>query len=347
MHKIKPYLLNLFFTIPVIIFTISSCASKPNIPYPGRMSENFAKLEQWNPLLASEIRKLPEFQDGITIQEEKALDDFVELYADNPKAFSNTFKQMYQVGKPKVRKYCTPLQALYWLFEDGAFEEARAVLEDYQLIALLDYSWVLGNTEHIFHWKWKTKEAALLYQNCSDNSLKIKIDQFKKENKGATGYIIELAKEYPEKFDYHFNEAKYHKFLTKTQKRWNDFSTVVERLNAPELIDYYEGKSFVYSGYYRTGHPASYIFKKGSGNCDAHVSFTVYCLIKAGYNAWRKSVSNREHVTTFYKNEEGYYILDRAHKRTIAGKSRIRGPFNSVSEIENKYFSTGSKIIGY
>jgi len=178
MHRIKPYLLFLF-TIPVIIFTLYSCATKPNIPYPGRMTENFSKLEQWNPLLANEIRKLPEFQDGVAVQEEKALDDLVELYANNPIVFSNAFKQMYQVGIPEVRKYCTPLQALYWLVEDGAFEETRFVLEDYQLFALLDYSWVLGNTAHIFHWKWKTKEAALLYQNCSDNALRVKIDQFK------------------------------------------------------------------------------------------------------------------------------------------------------------------------
>ena len=51
MHRIKPYLLFLF-TIPVIIFTLYSCATKPNIPYPGKMSENFSKLEQRNPLLA-------------------------------------------------------------------------------------------------------------------------------------------------------------------------------------------------------------------------------------------------------------------------------------------------------
>ena len=36
-----------------------------------------------------------------------------------PQKFDSTFKQMYQVGKPDVRKYNSALQAMFWLFEDG------------------------------------------------------------------------------------------------------------------------------------------------------------------------------------------------------------------------------------
>jgi len=157
MHKIKPYFLFLF-TIPIVIFTLYSCANKPNMPYPERMSENFSKLEQWNPLLAKEIRKLPEFQDGVTVQEEKALDDLVELYANNPKIFSNAFKQMYQVGKPKVRKYCSPLQALFWLAENNKTKILKLTINSKKPMSAIYYAW--GNEDN---------ESTNRFQNKWDN----------------------------------------------------------------------------------------------------------------------------------------------------------------------------------
>ena len=202
MKIIKPYLQNLLFTIPVIIFTLYSCASKPNIPYPGRMSENFAKLEQWNPLLASEIRKLPEFQDGVAIQEEKALDDLVELYAENPKVFSNAFKQMYQVGIPEVRKYCSPLQALFWLAEDGKQAFFEDSVSNCSLDKLLDNAWNVATSNFD---SFIEKEAEKVISSCTDDEILKLVDKHMEQDfDGTTSqYIISLAKKYPDSFVYH------------------------------------------------------------------------------------------------------------------------------------------------
>ena len=93
--------------------------TKPNKPYQGYISDNFARLEQINSLVGMELRKLHEFQDGGSDSQKTALDDLATLYHSNPSAFDNTFREMYKIGMPKVRRYCTPLQALFWLFEDG------------------------------------------------------------------------------------------------------------------------------------------------------------------------------------------------------------------------------------
>jgi hypothetical protein len=70
-------------------------------------------------LLAQEIGKLPEIQDGISDSEAIALEKLCDLYMKNPENFNKTFEKMYQVGKPEVRRYCSPLQAVYWLIMDG------------------------------------------------------------------------------------------------------------------------------------------------------------------------------------------------------------------------------------
>ncbi|MBW1764565.1 MAG: hypothetical protein JRJ23_07490, partial [Deltaproteobacteria bacterium] len=220
----------------IAVFLTGCATTKPNIPYQGPYPPIYHALSIKNPLFAEELGKIPEIQDGISKAEADTLALMADIYLKDTEKFDSMFNQMYSIGKPEVRKYNSALQAFYWLLEDNAIEKANIVLNNYQLTKLLDYSWVLGNTEHIFYWQWKTKEARLLYQSCSDPSLIDKIDKFEKENKGSTGYIIELAKEYPEKFEYKYDETTYDEFRSKTKKRWEQFDTVVERLNAPELI---------------------------------------------------------------------------------------------------------------
>ena len=73
-----------------------------------------------------------------------------------------------------------------------------------------------------------------------------------------------------------------------TGHRWADFNIVTNRLNSPELIDYYERKRFRY--HYETGHggdfqEVKYVFKHNKGHCLQISAFTEYCLKKAGYRA--------------------------------------------------------------
>jgi hypothetical protein len=71
--------------------------------------------------LARELGKLPELQDGVDQDDLEALRVIRTVYRENPKEFDAAFAEMYKVGKPEVRRYCSPLQALYWLAEDGRF----------------------------------------------------------------------------------------------------------------------------------------------------------------------------------------------------------------------------------
>ena len=338
MHKIKPYLLNLFFTIPIIIFTLYSCASKPNIPYPGKMSENFSKLEQRNPLLASEIRKLPEFQNGVTVQKEKALDDLVELYANNPKIFSNAFEEMYQVGIPEIRKYCSPLQALFWLAEDGRNKEINEILEPYSLDRLLDKAWAKNkSTEKGPYIKvlQLTKEQV--------QSIIAKMSNEKQEfyeemsPKTINDVILIQYKDNPRYFPSEIRKTIKSSLKEKPNKnyknylRWNDFNTVADRLNSPELVDYWTKDDLNLSyQYYRGDHKTNnYVFKSKRANCKDTTQFIVECLHRAGYKAGDLLVAVGEgHNICYYWDKGNLYVIDNANP-----KKGIRGPYNSFKEI--------------
>ena len=127
----------------LIIFT--GCSSfgptKPNSPFSGPYPSTFNDLAIINPLLAEELGKLPEIQDGISDNDVVVLKEIVKVYKTNPKAFDKAFEKMYQVGLSEVRKYCSPLQALYWLAEDGKINELHSQIHDYSLGNLLRSSW--------------------------------------------------------------------------------------------------------------------------------------------------------------------------------------------------------------
>ena len=183
---------------------------------------------------------------------------------------------MLQIGLPNYRKYNTPLQSLYWLFEDNREKVAKQILENYDLIKLLAVTWPSP--------KWLS--------------------------------------EHPE-------------LLPKYKQRWDDMDTVVDRLNSPELIDYYEKRYFKYV-YYRSGNATpDLMFTKKEGNCDAYAAFTILCLGNAGYNAWKLNPPG--HVTVVLKNTDGkYYALDNA--RNI-DKKRIgfSGPFDEMKDLILKF----------
>ena len=52
---------------------------------------------------------------------------------------------MYKVGKPEVRKYCSPLQAIFWLSEDGHYEEMNKIIDTYSLKQLISKAWNFGS----------------------------------------------------------------------------------------------------------------------------------------------------------------------------------------------------------
>ena len=113
-------------------------------------------LGEKNLLLAMELGKLPELQNGVTAGERQALEKSLEIYEDCQDKFSEAFEAMFTVGKPEVRNYCSPLQALYWLVEDGRTSEATNLIRNYNLKRLLDLAW--GNETELAQTKQIYKE---------------------------------------------------------------------------------------------------------------------------------------------------------------------------------------------
>lgn len=230
--------------------------TRPNTPLQGPHPEAIEKIQQANPLLARELLKLPEIQDGISPEEAASLAEIARIYSDCPEDFEAAFKQMYQVGLPHVRRYCAPLQALFWLFEDGQLnEEECEFISNYNLRMLLQLSW-----------------------------------------------------------DY------------EQDHRWKDFDQVKERLNAPELIDYYERSRIRYN--YASGHgedlsEVGYVFVYSKGHCAQITAFTVYLLRMGGYQASKRIIpdlryasprGNHHRVCVFVANGKKY-VMDNGRPR--------------------------------
>ncbi len=235
--------------VGVFTFLIFSCAitsTKPNNPYSGHNSE-LEKLSTKNPLLAVELRKLPELQDGISANEIIALKKLIELYNNTSTVFDSAFDQMYKVGKPNVRKFCSPLEALFWLMEDGKFDLAKESIMDYDLKWLLIYAWA-----------------------------------------------------------------------DKKHKRWSNYNSVVERLNNPRLIDYYQVWNFEYKlsgAKIRRKGRSWHLFKTRKGECRDYTAFSVRCLRKAGYEARAIRVASpsglfASHIVCEYRDNNKLYIID-------------------------------------
>jgi len=128
--------------IAALCFNFFACATpiKPNIPYSGS-SQELDEISKKNHLLAEELRKLPELQDGISTVEKHALKKLSNLYDNTHDVFDSAFEKMYLEGLPEVRKYCTPLQSLFWLLEDNKSDLAKESIENHDLKWLLIYAW--------------------------------------------------------------------------------------------------------------------------------------------------------------------------------------------------------------
>lgn len=149
--------LSLLIIIAFSVFLTGCVSTQPNVSivdekYPqgktNKSDQTFLKakmllsdLSEKNTILAMELGKLPEFQDGVTSEELVGLENILGLYNATPTSFDKAFQEMYSIGIPEIRKYCSPLQALFWLSEDGTIQKEKKLLVDYSLQKLLDKAW--------------------------------------------------------------------------------------------------------------------------------------------------------------------------------------------------------------
>jgi hypothetical protein len=227
------------FAIIFFLFGIVGCAgnkpTQPNSPYPGAYPSSVETLRKTNPLLVSELGKLPEIIDGISNIESDTMGKIASVHTSNPKVFDKAFHIMYQVGKPKVRKYCTLLQALFWYALDHNTRQISAYLGHYDGESI--------DPEYPF---LETITVHLLLSDTWD---------FKDRN------------------------------------RWKNPKMVIERLNAPELFEYWFSRVFVYdfSKVPRplpvSGQSAEESIRTQEGVCTDAANLARVCLLKAGYKA--------------------------------------------------------------
>ena len=297
------------FIIGVFILFSVGCATptKPNVPYSAPVSE-LDEIAKKHPLFVTELRKLPELQDGISITERGSIKNLVKLVDSSPGAFGSAFDKMYKVGLPDLRKYCSPLQAFYWLVEDGKLERCKEILNTYSLNDLLNNAWNLQETINLPIEQLKViietlpqKEQRIygsIRQRDIDNHITLSLfkhsqECFSKESKKLIKDAI--------------SRSKYH-------LRWRVYEAVVERLNAPELINYYERTCFFYVSHGGCPGYAKYIFKSKRGCCSDYTAFSEQCLLKAGYKAKAIKVvspTNKPyHVVCEYKENGKEYIMD-------------------------------------
>ena len=284
-------------------------STKPNEPFYGPYPESFKAIEKRNPLLAKEIGKLPEIQDDISDKDADTLEEIVKLYNLDPKTFDQAFEQMYQVGIPEVRKYCSPLQALFWLAEND--ELSHGLLDNFTLRELLDRAWRLNEPPRL-----SEEQVLEAINGVRDKSQKRQFLQYAQN--GIDDTTLKTIYTYYITYPGMFSQRS--KNLLRGSQ-WSDFDKVTDRLNAPELIDYFEKKLFKYkigafASRYATGN-LHHVFRYHEGNCSQITAFTVYCLRKAGYKAKEFHVISPSgkwayHVTTLFEVEGNKYIMDNA-----------------------------------
>ena len=304
------------FLLFTVIAYLSGCASnKPNVPYVGPYPLSFKRLENRNPLLSKELGKLPEIQDGISENEKVALEQLILLYEMHPNKFDKAFYEMYKIGLPNHRKYCSPLQTLFWLVIDKELHDENDLLSNFSLEKFLDSAW---NFDFTFR-----------FDLSKDQILKIINGINKKEEKERYLRAIKYAKmsdiqhmmllEFkarPNLFSRRVRKIIKQSLISKNYHRWDDFEVVVERLNAPELIDYYERARIGYSGLRSLTLVVSPqdVFENNTGACVTITRFTIYCLKKAGYKARELRVdspTNRGyHTVCLFEVDGEKYIMD-------------------------------------
>ncbi len=221
-------------------------------PLPEEVQTLFQQLYTLNPALALEIGRLPEFQGKVGKRQVVAMRRFVDLIENATADEKANLSMLLKEGKPEIRCYCTPLQAIFWLLEEDECLLGPNLLQ-YPLKDILVYAW-----------------------------------DFTEEHK------------------------------------WKDFEIVTERLNSPELINYYEHYNFRYVSHGECPGSAKSIFKSKKGCCSDFTAFSEYCLRKAGYDARAIKVVSPTgapyHVVCEYEENGKKYIMDNSCRSCGSGK---------------------------
>lgn len=331
------------------------------------IGKNLDRMAVLNPRLATELSKLPELRTFKTAGAGLALDNLLEIYRFAPRRFTRLFRHMDVEGLAHGRNYCTPLQALFWLIQDEKMSSTGMVLG-------LDIDTGRDNTGHcrphlvsgrdrprngpdppydlkkILDMAWNGEARSLLFTN-----VHTVIDQMRpgktardyadlkkrRTDLQLTGYIMD---DFATKNDlFHAGDREMIQQAL-DHSRWKLFYTVADRLNSPELVNYYINKQFFFrktpsSGVYFT-------FRDKKAQCTDAAYFTRFMLDRAGYKTFMRSVKWDEDPWDGLHTGAGI-ILDNGDFLLVSnytGINALAGPFKTLESLDQK-IGQGRKII--
>jgi hypothetical protein len=306
----------------LLSMALSGCVtiSKPNTPFAEPIPElNY--IENKNPLLAKELKKLPDILDGLNNEERKALQRLSEIYAAQTSDFERAFGEMYKIGLPEHRKYCSPLQALLWIAMESTFSKEKNPINPYALSNLLNEAWS-------FYPRLSLQKLEEIVGTIKDPEIR---KDFEKDIIAKDKYLayrlitrIEYSPElFPESVTQKLSELK-------SNSPWSNYNEVLDRLNSPELVDYYVRNQIDYANYWEilgySGNVGSphYVFKYKKGDCLYISAFVVEALRRNGYSAWIDKMpplrsSDSFHAVSVFEIQGEKCIIDdgRGFKRGI------------------------------
>ena len=124
------------------------------------------------------------------------------------------------------------------------------------------------------------------------------------------GYMDGLFKENDNPFKHYVDFVEFVKPIWGDMKgpRWEDFDTVADRVNKPELFDYWVSRTITY-GRPRVGYtqPAKKTFYGKVGDCSDVARLGQVFLDRAGYKVGYTCIPN--HVMAFIKEAEKYRVI--------------------------------------
>jgi hypothetical protein len=302
-----------------------------------KVQESLNKLSNQNPLLAVEIGKLPDLQDEVSENELSAVQYLFDFYTENQKDFDYAFFEMYKEGLPLHRRYCSPLQAIFWLARDKEFDEVEHLVRNYKLETLLNLAWKINGNDRISKAEMKyvidnmqNKNEKPFYQRHWENeNYEIILEWFFRDLKRESKRDQKL---FNEKSRVIIKSAK-----AKKDPVWSDFLTVRDRLNSPKLISFYINKYIKYRTYQRAqGVYSTFINKEG--HCIDGAYFAESMLNAAGYKTFMRHVKwgpnnwTDNHCVSGVILEDGRYLVVGDH---CPRGNLLSGPYDSVRDLDN------------
>ena len=330
-------------------------------------------LDRLNPRLADEVKKLPEIRKFRTHSSSLALSNLIEIYQFAPDVFNRKFKAMDEIGIPAHRKYCSGLQAFFWLIQDEKMRISGKLL-DLNIGSRTDKN---GNCRPHFISKLESpkKKNDSTVSGPHDTLEKILDVAWHNERliikRLDIRQIIKRIQTQTEAEEYtlllkRHNDLQLQNYIMDDylrrrkifdtndwqqienavdQSRWKLFNTVATRLNAPELISYYINKYFSFRKTPAEGVYFTFFEKKAQ--CTDAAYFAQFMLQRAGYKTFMRSVKwdndpwDGLHTGAGIILEDGRYLL----VSNYTGINSISGPFKSHESLDQK-LSCGRKIIG-